>query len=69
MILLKFLAQGAAIDAEARCGFGLVVIAVAKHGLQHRLFDFRNNRIEKIARQFAVEVVKILAYRLFYRLL
>jgi len=31
MVLLKFLAQGAAVDAEAGGGPGLVVIAVAKY--------------------------------------
>ena len=38
-VLLEFLAQGSAIDAETGRGSGLVVVTVAEHGLQHRLLD------------------------------
>lgn len=48
MVLLKFLAQGTAVDPEAGCGFGLVVIAMAQHGFEHWLLDFRNHRVEQI---------------------
>ena len=49
MILLKFLAQRAAIDAETGGGSGLVVVTMAEHGFQHRLLDFRDHRVEQIA--------------------
>lgn len=48
MILLKFLAQGAPVDAKAGGGSRLVVIAMPQHGLQHRLLDFGDYGIEKI---------------------
>ena len=48
MVLLKFFAQGAAIDAKTGSGSRLVVIAVAEHGLQHRLLDFGDYRFEQI---------------------
>ena len=48
MVLLKFFTQGAAVDAEARRGPGLVVIAMSKHSFQHRLLDFGNYSIEQI---------------------
>ncbi len=47
MILLKFLAQSAAIDAEAGGRSGLVVVTMAEHGFQHRLLDFRDHCIEQ----------------------
>ena len=50
MILLKFFTQGAAVDAEAGGGSGLVVVTMAEHGLQHRLLDFRDHGVEQIAR-------------------
>jgi len=49
MVLLKFFAQGAAVDAEARSGPGLVVIAMPQYGFQHRLLDFGNYGVEQIA--------------------
>jgi len=69
MVLLKFFAQGTTINAEARRGPGLVVIAMSKHGFQHRLLDFGNYSVEQMAGQLAVKIVKILANRHFYRLL
>ena len=48
MILLKFLAQGAAIDAKAGGSSGLVVIAMSQYGLEHRLLDFGDYRIEQV---------------------
>ena len=69
MVLLKFLTQRAAVDAETGCSFGLVVVAVPQHGLEHGLFDFRDHGIEQVTGQFAVEVVQILANSLFDRLL
>jgi len=49
MILLKFLAQGAAIDAETGGSSGLVIVTMAEHGFQHRLLDFRDHGVEQIA--------------------
>ena len=49
MVLLKFFAQGAAVNAEARRGPGLVVIAMSKYGFQHRLLDFGNYSVEQMA--------------------
>ena len=49
MVLLKFFAQGAAVDAEARRGPGLIIIAMSKHGFQHRLLDFGNYSVEQVA--------------------
>ena len=49
MVLLQFLAQCAAIDAEAGCRLRLVVIAVAQHCLEHGLLDFGNYRVEQVA--------------------
>ena len=40
MILLKFLAQGAPVDAKTGGSFRLVVIAMPQYGLKHRLLDF-----------------------------
>ena len=48
MILLKFLAQGAAVDAEAGSGSGLVVVTMAEHGFEHRLLHFRGHCFEQI---------------------
>ena len=48
MVLLKFLAKRAAIDTEAGCGSGLVVVAMAQHGLEHGLLDFRDDRIKQV---------------------
>lgn len=48
MILLKFLAQGAPIDAKAGGCSGLVVVTMAEHGFQHRLFNFRDHRLEQV---------------------
>ena len=46
MILLELLAQGASIDTKAGGGSGLIVVAMTQHGLEHGLFDFRNNGVE-----------------------
>ncbi len=48
MILLKFLAQGAPVDAKAGGSSGLVVITMPQYGLQHRLLDFGDYGIEQI---------------------
>ena len=48
MILLKFPAQGAPIDAKAVGSFRLIVIAMPEHDLQHWLLDFGDYGIEKI---------------------
>jgi len=48
MILLKFLAQGASVDAQAGSRSGLVVVTMVEHGFQHRLLDFRDHRIEQV---------------------
>jgi len=48
MVLLEFLAQRATVDAEAGSGSGLVVVAVAQHGLEHGLLDFGKHRIEQV---------------------
>ncbi len=48
MVLLKFFAQGAAVNAEAGSGSGLVVITMSKYGFQHRLLDFRNYGVEQV---------------------
>jgi len=69
MILLKFLAQGAAIDAKAGGGSGLVVVTMVQHGFQHRLLDFRDQRFEQVTGQFAVQIIQVFSNRLFYRLL
>ena len=69
MVLLEFLAQRAAVDTETGCRFGLVIVAVAQHGFQHGLLDFRDYRIEQVTGQFAVEILEVLANSLFYRLL
>ena len=49
MVLLKFLTQGAAINAKAGSGFRLVVIAMSKHGFQHRLLYFGNHGVKQVA--------------------
>jgi len=49
MVLLKFFAQGAAVDAKTGCGSRLIVIAVPKHGLQHRLLYFGNHGVKQVA--------------------
>ena len=49
MVLLKFLAQRAAIDAEAGCRFRLVVVAVTQHGLEHGLLNFGYYGFEQVA--------------------
>ena len=69
MVLLKFLAQGAAIDAETGGGSGLVIVTMAEHGFQHRLLDFGDHCFEQIAGQFAVQIIEVYSNRLFYRLL
>ncbi len=69
MVLLQFLAQRAAIDAEAKRGLGLVVVAVTEHGLEHGLFDLGDHRVEQVAGQFAVEIFEVFANRCFHRLL
>ena len=69
MVLLEFLAQRAAVDTEAGSRFRLVVVAVPQDRFQHGLLDFGNDRIEKVAGQFAIQVLQILSNRLFYRLL
>ena len=48
MVLLEFFAQGAAVNAEARRGPGLVVVTMSKHGFQHRLLDFRDHGVEQV---------------------
>ena len=48
MILLKFLAQRAAIDAETGSSSGLVVVAVTQHDLEHGLLDFGDYGIEQV---------------------
>ena len=69
MVLLKFLAQGAAIDAETGRGLGLVVVAVPQHGLQHGLLNFSDDRIKKVARELAIEIFQVRLNRFFNRLL
>ena len=49
MVLLKFFTQGAAIDTKAGSGSRLVVIAVAEHGLKHRLLNFGNHGVKQVA--------------------
>lgn len=49
MVLLKFFAQGATINTKAGSGFRLIIVAVAEHGFQHRLFDFGNYSFEQVA--------------------
>ena len=69
MVLLEFLAQGAAVDAEAGCSTRLVVVAVTQNGFQHGLFDFGDHRVEQIAGQLAVKIIQVCLNRFFYRLL
>ncbi len=40
MVLLEFFTQGAAVDTQAGGGFGLVVVAMPQHGLEHGLLNF-----------------------------
>ena len=49
MVLLEFFAQRAAIDAEAGRRAGLVVVAMAQHGLQHRAFHLGDHGFEQVA--------------------
>ena len=69
MILLKFLAQGAPVDAKAGGSSGLVVIAMPQYGLKHRLLDFGDYGIEQITGKFSIEIIQVFSNRLFYRLL
>ena len=69
MILLKFFAQGTAIDPEAGSGSGLIVIAMAQYGFQHGLFDFGNHGIEQVTGQLAIKIIQVRLNRLLYRLL
>ena len=69
MVLLKFLAQGAAIDAETGGGSGLVVVTMAEQGFKHRLLDFGDHCIEQMTGQFAVQIIEVFPNRLFHRLL
>ena len=69
MVTLEFLAQGAAVDAEAGSGPRLVIVAVPQHGFQHGLLDLGDYRVEEITGYFAVQIAEIRADRFFYRLL
>ena len=69
MVLLKFLAQGTAVDAEARGRPGLVVVTMVEYSFQHRLLDFRHHRFKQVAGYLAVQVIQVFSNRLFYRLL
>lgn len=60
LVLLEFLAQGAAIDAQAACRPGLVVIAVAHDGCQQGFFDLDHHFFIQVFRLLAIQVIKIL---------
>jgi hypothetical protein len=49
MVLPEFLAQCAAIDAEAGGRSGLVVVTMTQHGFEHGLLDFGNHGFEQVA--------------------
>ena len=69
MVLLKFLAQGAAVDPEAGRRFRLIIVAVSQYRFQHGLFDLGNDRIKQVAGQFSVKIFQVLANSLLHGLL
>src|ERR1039457_2162888 len=63
--LFEFLAQGAAIDTEDRCGAALVAVHVIHDDLEKWLFHFPHHEVVQTGRAVPVERIEIAVQRLF----